>query len=126
MTQQGYRQFSARAITGMAETYDGDWHALFDMDNIPAGDFNGRMLAWINDELDEDFTNIADALQAFAEEFDAYNFSSLGLFDFAPAPAAGAGFSSMFAFWMGGGGGGSSQGGFRSILSFWMGGAGST
>lgn len=81
MTQQGDRQASVRAVTGTAGTYEGDWEKLFDLAGIPAGDFNGRMLAWVNLKLSSAYAEINGALQALATASGAFNFSSLGTFD---------------------------------------------
>jgi len=81
MSQQGYRQASVRAVTGTTEAYEGDWHALFTLAGIPDGDFDGRFLAWINIKLSAAFTEINGAMQALADAYGAYNFSSLGTFD---------------------------------------------
>lgn len=80
-TQQGLRQASVRAVTGTTGTVEGDWEALFDAASIPAGPFNGRMLAWINLKLSKAYTEVNGALQALAEASLAINFSSLGTFD---------------------------------------------
>jgi len=66
MSNQERRQQSVRAVTGTAYAYEGDWHALFDQDGIPPGFFNERMLAWINATLSGSYTNINDAMRAFA------------------------------------------------------------
>lgn len=81
MTQQGDRQASVRTVTGTSGTYDGDWSALFDAAGIAAGDFNGRLLAWINLKLATSYINVNDALQALATANAAFNFSSMGTFD---------------------------------------------
>jgi hypothetical protein len=81
MSQQGLRQASIRAVTGSAETYEGDWHRLFDLADIPAGPFNGRMLAWINIKLSAAYTNLAEAQQSLADANAAFNFASMGTFD---------------------------------------------
>jgi hypothetical protein len=81
MSQQGLRQASIRAVTGTSETYNGDWHALFDLAGIPAGEFNGRMLSWVNGKLGTSHTSLSSALQALAVANGAYNFSSMGTFD---------------------------------------------
>lgn len=78
MSQQGYRQASVRAVTGTAGTYEGDFHALFDGQSIPAGDFNGRFLQWINLKLSKSYTSLPEAMQALADANGAANFSSLG------------------------------------------------
>jgi hypothetical protein len=77
---QGDRQASVRALTGTALSYEGDWHALFDLAGIPDGDFNGRLLAWCNAQLAASYTNTNDAMQAFAASKGAANWSSLGSF----------------------------------------------
>jgi hypothetical protein len=77
---QGDRQASVRALTGTALSYEGDWHALFDLVGIPVGDFNGRLLAWLNAQLAASYTNVNDAMQAFAASKGAVNWSSLGSF----------------------------------------------
>lgn len=84
MSQQGYRQASVRAVTGTAFTYEGDWHALFDLSSLPQDTFNGRMLRWINLKLTTSYTEINEALQALATANGAFNFSSLGAFDATP------------------------------------------
>lgn len=81
MSNQGLQQQSVRTITGTSLTYEGDWLALFDAAAIPAGDFNGRLLAWINVKLSTSYTNLPQAQQALAENQGAYNFSSMGTFD---------------------------------------------
>lgn len=78
---QGLRQASVRTVTGTTQAYEGDWHALFDLWGIASGDFNGRLLAWINEYLGEAYDNANSAMQAFAESYGAYNWSSLGAFD---------------------------------------------
>lgn len=78
MSQQGLRQASVRAITGSAETYEGDWHKLFDLEGIAAGTFNERLLRWINYQLGESFTELNGAMQAFAASRGAYDWGSLG------------------------------------------------
>lgn len=81
MSQRGLQQASIRAVTGSAETYEGDWHRLFDRDGIPVGHFNERMLRWINARLSAAYTSIVEAQAAMAALEGAYNWSSLGAFD---------------------------------------------
>lgn len=81
MSNQGARQASVRAVTGTAFTYEGDWHALFDMAEIPVGTFNERMLAWINDYMGESFTELNGAMAAFAIDQGADSWNGLGTFD---------------------------------------------
>lgn len=80
MSQQGLRQASVRAVTGTSGTYDGDFHALFDGQAIPAGDFDGRLLRWINLKLGVTYVSLPEAMQKLAEANGAANFSSLGTF----------------------------------------------
>jgi hypothetical protein len=88
VSQQGDRQASVRAVTGTALTYEGDWEALFDQAGIPAGPFNGRMLAWINLKLSAAHTELNGAMQALADANAAFNFSSMGTFDATTTPVA--------------------------------------
>lgn len=87
-TAQGARQASVRAVTGYEEAYEGDWHRLFDQSGIPAGDFNGRLLSWINQTLGRTYTNLPEAQQALATANGAANFSSMGAFSPSPAGTA--------------------------------------
>lgn len=89
MSQQGYRQASVRTVTGTANTYEGDWHALFDLASIPAGEFNGRLLSWINLKLSAAYTEINGAMAALAAFFGAADFGSLGTFDASTGPTTG-------------------------------------
>ena len=74
------RQATVRAATSTTLDYNGDWHALFDADGIAAGDFNGRLLAWINGKLLASHTNVNEAMQAYAVSKGATNWSSMGEF----------------------------------------------
>lgn len=85
MSQQGLQQASIRAVTGSAEPFEGDWHRLFDLFSIPAGDFDGRQLRWINAFLSSSYTNLPEAKQKFAESNGAVNWSSMGTFTAAVA-----------------------------------------
>ena len=80
MSNQGLRQASVRAITGTTSTYEGDWHALFDASAIPVGTFNGRLLAWINQELGAEYTELNGAMYAFAQSLGAASWNELGSF----------------------------------------------
>lgn len=79
---QGDRQASIRGVTGTAFNVTGDWCALFTLRGIPAtsGDFNGRMLAYINAKLVQNYSNLPQAMQALAVANGATNFSSMGTF----------------------------------------------
>lgn len=91
MSQQGLRQASVRAVTGTALTYEGDWHALFDKAGIAAGDFDGRLLRWINGRLSASHTELNGAMQAFAASQGAPGWSAMGTF------SAAAGFTKVAA-----------------------------
>lgn len=80
MSQQGDRQASVRAVTGTSGTYEGDWHALFDANSLPVGTFDERLLRYINAKLTKSYTNLPEAMQAFAAANGAANWSSLGTF----------------------------------------------
>lgn len=77
MTNQSDLQQSIRDITGTALDYNGDWSALFDLDGIAAGDWNGRLLAWINLQLGTSYAGLTEAQNAYAVENGAANWSAL-------------------------------------------------
>jgi hypothetical protein len=83
MTQQGLRQASARNLSGFAtETnYNEDFLRLFDASDVPAGTFNERQLRWINDRMGGSYTNLNDAMQAYAAGQGFYNWSSMGVLE---------------------------------------------
>lgn len=81
MSNQGLRQASVRAVTETTGTVSGDWHSLWDDEEIAAGTFNERMLAWINGRLSASHTNINEAMFAFAENEGVGNWNELGTFD---------------------------------------------
>lgn len=71
---------AVRAVTGTSRSYNEDWHALFDNEGIAAGPFNARMLAWINATLGTSYTNVNEAMQAFAVDQGFTNWSSMNTF----------------------------------------------
>jgi hypothetical protein len=79
-TNQESKHTSVRAVTGTTWTYNGDWHALFDSASIASGTFNERMIAWINGRLSSSYTNINDAMQAFAVNQGFNDWDSMGTF----------------------------------------------
>ena len=79
-TTQEARQISIRAVTSTTGTHDEDWLALFTARSAPAGEYNERMLSYINTLLSTAYTNINDAKQALAANQSADNFSSMGTF----------------------------------------------
>lgn len=66
MTNQGHRQAGARSSTGTSLTYEGDTLAYFNQLSVPAADYNGRLLAWINQTLGTSYTEINGAKTALA------------------------------------------------------------
>lgn len=78
-TNQEGRQGTVRTATGNALTHDGDWHDLFDNTaSVQAtGTFNERLLSYINVKLSASYTNVNEAMQAFAANESDYNFSSM-------------------------------------------------
>lgn len=78
--QQSLRQASVRGVTGTAHTYEGDWHALFTANAIPDGDFNGRLLQYINTRLTASHTDINSAMAAMAAAEGADTFQQIGTF----------------------------------------------
>ena len=79
-SNQEARQTSIRAVTSTTGSVNEDWIALFTARSAPAGQFNERMLAYINTQLSTSHTNINDAMQALAANQSADNFSSMGTF----------------------------------------------
>jgi hypothetical protein len=79
-TQQELRQASVRAVTGTTLDYNGDWMALFDAAGIAKGNFDERMLLWINLKLSTAYAELNGAMQALADASAVFNFSSLGTF----------------------------------------------
>jgi hypothetical protein len=80
MSNQEKRQQSVRAITGTARTYNEDWLALFVSAGITSGTVDDRMLAWCNARLGTTYTNVNDAMRAFAVSKGASSWDELGTF----------------------------------------------
>ncbi len=80
MSNQQKRQQSVRGVTGTAYNYEGDWVALFNARSIPAGSFENRMLAYINGQLLSNYTNVNDAMRAFAVNQGSPSWNELGTF----------------------------------------------
>ncbi len=80
MSQQSLRQASVRTVTGTTGTYEEDWHALFTSLAIADGDFNGRMLQYINTYLTTSYTEINGAMAALAANQSVDSFQALGTF----------------------------------------------
>ena len=79
-TNQEARQAAIRAVTSTTGTHNEDWLALFTARSAPAGEYNERMLSYINTKLSTSYTNINDAMQALADNQSDDNFSSMGTF----------------------------------------------
>jgi hypothetical protein len=79
-SNQEARQTSIRAVTSTTGSVNEDWIALFTARSAAAGQFNERMLAYINTKLSTSHTNINDAMQALAANQSADSFSSMGTF----------------------------------------------
>lgn len=86
MTNQGDRQADARSSTGTSLTYEGDTLAYFDSQSVPAGDYNGRLLAWINQTLGTSYTEINGAKTALANNVSIPTWDGLNLLGSAGAP----------------------------------------
>jgi hypothetical protein len=82
-TQQGKRQASARDLSlfPTGSNYNEDLLRLFDAEGVPAGTFNERQLRFINARLTANYTNLNEAMQAFADSKSFDNWSSLGTLD---------------------------------------------
>ena len=74
---QGDIQASANLATGLNLDYNGALHALFDLAGIAKGDFNGRLLAWINFQLGATYTEINGAMAALAAANGSANFAGM-------------------------------------------------
>ena len=90
MSKQGERQAQARLISNSTtnNTYNEDLRLAFEAEiTIPSGaTFNEAQLLWINSRLGRTYTNINEAMQAFAASEGAYNWSSLGILDVPVGP----------------------------------------
>ncbi len=78
MSNQSAVQAHVRTLTGTAGSYSSDWHALFDRFSIAAGDFNGRLLAWINAMLGASYPDLPGAMAAYATALGYDSWSSMG------------------------------------------------
>lgn len=81
MSNQSKRQASVRLVTSTASTYEGDFHALFDLESIAPGTFNGRLLDYINLKLGAAHTELNGAMAAFAIANGSASWNELGTFD---------------------------------------------
>jgi len=63
------------SATGL--TYEQAWHTYWDELGIAAGNFNERMLAWINSAMTASFTDVSRAMQEYAEDQGFYDWDSM-------------------------------------------------
>ena len=77
MTNQGQLQASIRNLTGTENDYNGDWHALFDLDGIAQGEFNGRFILWLQGETGRSETDLNGLKQLYASQKGFYNWNSV-------------------------------------------------
>lgn len=83
MSNQGLRQASARAIYGGTANvpYEEDFQRLFTFETIPAsGTFNERFLLWLNYRLSRTYTNLPEAMTAFAISRGVSTWGDVGTF----------------------------------------------
>ncbi len=83
MSQQGLRQASARAISGSTvdAPYNEDFMRMFTAEGIPeAGTFNERFLLWLNYRLSRTYTNLPEAMTAFAVSLGLSSWDAVGTF----------------------------------------------
>lgn len=65
------------AVTG--KSYESLWHLYWDeLGTVDGTNFNERLLNWINVELTTSYTQLPEAMQAFAVNRSAYNWDSVG------------------------------------------------
>lgn len=77
MTNQGELQASIRNQTGTENDYNGDWHALFDLDGIASGEFNGRLILWLQGKTGSSETDLNALKQLYASQKGFYNWNSV-------------------------------------------------
>ena len=77
MTNQGELQASIRTITSTTYDYNGDWHALFDNAGVAAGDFNSRLITYLQNTLSSTATDLDQLKQEYADAAGVYNWNSL-------------------------------------------------
>ena len=80
MSQQGVREGVLEAASVARLGYNGAWMDRFITAGITTGDFNGRLLAWINLRYVQTFDNLPGAMAYMAAQNGATNFSSMGTF----------------------------------------------
>lgn len=78
MGNQEAKQASVRGITGTQLDYNSDWSALFDLASIGPFGWNGRLLAWINQQLAASYNDLNAAKAAYARAKGVADWDSLG------------------------------------------------
>ena len=78
--QQGVRQGVLRSGTSERFDYNGDWMYRAAAVGITQGDYNGRLLAWINLRYGQNYADLPGAMAYMASVNGATNFSSMGTF----------------------------------------------
>ena len=89
MTNQGDLQDSVRRLTSTTNDYNGDWHALFDLDSIAAGEYNERLILWLQNQIGSSTTDLNGLMQEYAEAQGAYNWNSINSISVSPLDLAG-------------------------------------
>ena len=84
MTNQGELQESIRELTNTTNDYNGDWHALFDLEGIASGDFNGRLILWLQSKTGSSDTNLNGLKQLYAKQGGFYNWNSINSIGVSP------------------------------------------
>lgn len=84
-TNQELRMLSLLEALGLPAdsniSHDELWMRFWDQQGVAQMHWNGRMLAWINTVLGTSYTNVNDAMNAFAVSQSYLNWSSMGTFD---------------------------------------------
>jgi hypothetical protein len=76
-TSQGERQKYIRELTTTTLDYRGDWSALFDKFHIARTTFNGRLLLFLNAQLNRVCASLVEAKQLYARTAGYYNWSAM-------------------------------------------------
>ena len=83
MTNQEGVHIAIRTQHAQRKGYGSDWSALFDQDAIPQGDWNGRLINWINFKLTTTYTEYSEATNAFAISQGFQNWGAMNTIVFA-------------------------------------------
>jgi len=80
MSQQGVRLAVLNSGTSERFDYNGAWMYRAAVVGVSQGDYNGRLLAWINLRYGQNYTDLPGAMAYMASVNGATNFSSMGTF----------------------------------------------